>query len=98
MPPHEKDPKFETWDTEHYMVMSGLLNSMDKLWCDYCNKQRHTRATCWKQHGKPQNRKQRGNRGGFQPNRTGQANQTSTVNGNNGQGLEGFNPQDFEKL
>ena len=22
-------------------------------WCDYCNKPRHTRETCWKIHGKP---------------------------------------------
>ena len=27
-PPNVKDPKFETWDTENYMVMSWLLNSM----------------------------------------------------------------------
>ena len=33
-----------------------------KVWCDYCNKPRHTRATCWKIHGKPQNWK--GNRSG----------------------------------
>ncbi|TXG58312.1 hypothetical protein EZV62_016141 [Acer yangbiense] len=25
----------------------------DKLCCDYCHKQRHTRAMCWKLHGKP---------------------------------------------
>ncbi|XP_072068897.1 uncharacterized protein [Arachis hypogaea] len=23
------------------------------LWCDHCNKPRHTRETCWKIHGKP---------------------------------------------
>ena len=28
-PPNVKDPKFETWDTENYMVMSWLLNSME---------------------------------------------------------------------
>ncbi|KAG6521029.1 hypothetical protein ZIOFF_018095 [Zingiber officinale] len=25
------------------------------LWCDFCNKPRHTRETCWKIHGKPAN-------------------------------------------
>lgn len=24
-----------------------------QVWCDYCNKPRHTRETCWKIHGKP---------------------------------------------
>lgn len=26
-----------------------------QVWCDYCNKPRHTRETCWKIHGKPPN-------------------------------------------
>uniref|UniRef100_A0A2N9GQ49 Reverse transcriptase Ty1/copia-type domain-containing protein n=1 Tax=Fagus sylvatica TaxID=28930 RepID=A0A2N9GQ49_FAGSY len=26
-----------------------------QVWCDYCNKPRHTRETCWKIHGKPAN-------------------------------------------
>lgn len=26
-----------------------------KVWCDHCNKSRHTRETCWKLHGKPAN-------------------------------------------
>jgi hypothetical protein len=26
-----------------------------RVWCDYCNKPRHTRETCWKIHGKPAN-------------------------------------------
>ncbi|KAF5450350.1 hypothetical protein F2P56_030710 [Juglans regia] len=26
-----------------------------RVWCDYCNKPRHTRETCWKLHGKPAN-------------------------------------------
>ena len=26
-----------------------------KVWCDYCNKPRHTRETCWKLNGKPNN-------------------------------------------
>ncbi|KAI3461793.1 hypothetical protein Pfo_018456 [Paulownia fortunei] len=25
------------------------------VWCDHCNKPRHTRKTCWKVHGKPDN-------------------------------------------
>ena len=25
------------------------------VWCDYCNKPRHTRETCWKLNGKPVN-------------------------------------------
>ena len=29
------------------------------VWCDYCNKPRHTRETCWKIHGKPANFKGR---------------------------------------
>ena len=27
----------------------------DSLWCSYCKKNRHTRETCWKLHGKPLN-------------------------------------------
>ena len=26
-----------------------------RVWCDHCNKPRHTRETCWKIHGKPAN-------------------------------------------
>ena len=26
-----------------------------RVWCDHCNKQRHTRETCWKIHEKPAN-------------------------------------------
>ncbi|KAJ9689256.1 hypothetical protein PVL29_014767 [Vitis rotundifolia] len=26
-----------------------------RVWCDHCNKPRHTRETCWKLHGKPAN-------------------------------------------
>jgi len=28
-----------------------------RVWCDHCNKPRHTRETCWKIHGKPANHK-----------------------------------------
>ncbi|KAG6492981.1 hypothetical protein ZIOFF_047953 [Zingiber officinale] len=36
---------------------ANLCNPEEKsgLWCDYCNKPRHTRETCWKIHGKPAN-------------------------------------------
>ena len=27
----------------------------DSLWCSYCKKNKHTRETCWKLHGKPLN-------------------------------------------
>ena len=27
--------------------------NVGSVWCDYCNKARHTRETCWKLHGKP---------------------------------------------
>ncbi|XP_044478606.1 uncharacterized protein LOC123205654 isoform X2 [Mangifera indica] len=30
-------------------------NDKPRVWCDYCNKPRHTRETCWKLHGKPAN-------------------------------------------
>ncbi|KAL5857493.1 hypothetical protein ACOSQ3_004951 [Xanthoceras sorbifolium] len=30
-----------------------------KVWCDFCNKPRHTKETCWKLHGKPANWKPR---------------------------------------
>ncbi|KAK0583678.1 hypothetical protein LWI29_001397 [Acer saccharum] len=70
----------------------------DKLYCDYCHKQRHTRAMCWKLHGKRQNLKQFTNQGGFPPNHSSQANQTTTVTGSNGQGFERLNQQDVERL
>ena len=28
-------------------------NNKPRVWCDHCNKPRHTRETCWKLHGKP---------------------------------------------
>lgn len=30
-----------------------------KVWCDYCHRPRHTRETCWKLNGKPENWKAR---------------------------------------
>ena len=37
------------------------LDEKDRLWCDFCNKPRHTRETCWKLNGRPP---QKGNKGG----------------------------------
>ncbi|KAA8519364.1 hypothetical protein F0562_013620 [Nyssa sinensis] len=31
------------------------LADKPRVWCDYCNKPRHTRENCWKLHGKPTN-------------------------------------------
>ncbi|KAA8531213.1 hypothetical protein F0562_005873 [Nyssa sinensis] len=31
------------------------LEDKPRVWCDYCNKPRHTRENCWKLHGKPAN-------------------------------------------
>ncbi|KAA8547121.1 hypothetical protein F0562_003549 [Nyssa sinensis] len=31
------------------------LEDKPQVWCDYCNKPRHTRENCWKLHGKPAN-------------------------------------------
>ncbi|KAM7465852.1 hypothetical protein LguiB_013414 [Lonicera macranthoides] len=28
-------------------------NKKPRVWCDHCNKPRHTHETCWKLHGKP---------------------------------------------
>ena len=30
-------------------------NERPRIWCDFCNKPRHTRDNCWKIHGKPAN-------------------------------------------
>ena len=68
----------------------------DKMWYDYCNKPRHTRAMCWKLHGQPQNLKQIGNKGGNQPTRLGQANHMAIVEEKSAQ--LGFNKSDIEKL
>ena len=29
------------------------LDEKDRLWCDFCNKPRHTQETCWKLNGQP---------------------------------------------
>ncbi|TXG50888.1 hypothetical protein EZV62_023412 [Acer yangbiense] len=70
----------------------------EKLWCDYCHKQRHTRAMCWKLHGKPQNLKQFVTQGGLPPNQSGHANQITTVTGNHGQSADRLNQMDVERL
>ncbi|XP_028102206.1 uncharacterized protein LOC114301453 [Camellia sinensis] len=31
------------------------FDNKPRVWCDFCNKPRHTRETCWKIHGKPVN-------------------------------------------
>ena len=31
------------------------LDERPWVWCDFCNKPRHTRENCWKIHGKPAN-------------------------------------------
>ncbi|KAM6591333.1 hypothetical protein CsatA_013938 [Cannabis sativa] len=33
-----------------------------RVWCDFCNKPRHTRETCWRIHGKPANWKSKAER------------------------------------
>ena len=30
-------------------------NERPRVWCDFCNKPRHTYENCWKIHGKPMN-------------------------------------------
>lgn len=35
-----------------------------RVWCDFCNKPRHTRETCWKIHGKPANWKSKAEKSG----------------------------------
>lgn len=41
-------------------------NDKPRVWCDHCNKLRHTQETCWKIHGKPTNWK--GSQPGDKPN------------------------------
>lgn len=38
-----------TYKAAHYQHRS---NEWPRVWCDHCNKPRHTRETCWKIHGK----------------------------------------------
>ncbi|XP_074364949.1 uncharacterized protein LOC141705998 [Apium graveolens] len=47
-----------------------------RIWCDFCNKPRHTRETCWKIHGKPPNWKS--SKSGDQNNRFPTANEAET--------------------
>ena len=44
-------------DAVAYRAANCQCRSDDKprVWCDFCNKPRHTRETCWKIHGKPAN-------------------------------------------
>lgn len=34
-------------------IIQRKSDEKQNIWCDYCNKPRHTRETCWKIHGKP---------------------------------------------
>ena len=37
------------------VVFLRKSNERPRVWCDFCNKPRHTRENCWKIHGKPAN-------------------------------------------
>lgn len=37
----------------HYPNNQHRSNNKPRVWCDHCNKPRHTSETCWKLHGKP---------------------------------------------
>ncbi|XP_072086997.1 uncharacterized protein [Arachis hypogaea] len=49
----------QTLESNALLVAPATLKSSSNqkhpsnLWCDHCNKPRHTRETCWKIHGKP---------------------------------------------
>ncbi|XP_071920664.1 uncharacterized protein [Coffea arabica] len=50
-----------SFKTSTYQRRTGEKSSeKSQVWCDYCNKTRHTRDTCWKLHGKPPNWKNKG--------------------------------------
>ncbi|KAG2717751.1 hypothetical protein I3760_03G190600 [Carya illinoinensis] len=36
-------------------VQRSYPNQKSQVWCDYCDKPRHTQETSWKLHGKPAN-------------------------------------------
>ena len=38
------------------------VEAKPRIWCDHCNRPRHTHETCWKIHGKPANWKSKNNR------------------------------------
>ncbi|KAL5821546.1 hypothetical protein ACOSQ3_023428 [Xanthoceras sorbifolium] len=46
-------------DISAYKGYTRKPDDKPKVWCDHCNKPRHTRDTCWKLHGKPANWKRR---------------------------------------
>ncbi|KAL5820794.1 hypothetical protein ACOSQ3_022676 [Xanthoceras sorbifolium] len=46
-------------DISAYKGYTRKPNDKPKVWCDHCNKPRHTRDTCCKLHGKPANWKPR---------------------------------------
>ena len=50
-----------SFKTSTYPRRTGeKFSEKSQVWCDYCNKPRHTRDTCWKLHGKPPNWKNKG--------------------------------------
>jgi len=40
-------------DASANKVFKPRQNEKSRVWCDYCNKPRHTWENCWKIHGKP---------------------------------------------
>jgi hypothetical protein len=57
-------------------ITDATFDDKDKLFCDHCNRSRHTRETCWRLNGRPPNRGRGGRSGGGTRPR---ANHTSTV-------------------
>ncbi|XP_031263274.1 uncharacterized protein LOC116121458 [Pistacia vera] len=44
------------WETHtNPNVDQKLLRRGEKIWCEYCHRPKHTKATCWKLHGRPSN-------------------------------------------
>ena len=83
-----------------YMREGKRMVDTDKLWCDYCHKPRHlprhTKEMCSKLHGKPQNLKGVGNKGGHHTPKSGEAHQTTAVE--DSQEATMFSQSDIEKL
>ena len=65
----------------------GTASTKGSLWCTYCKKPRHTKDTCWKLHGRPQNTK--GGQGHAHVAVSGSAVEPTTNN---------FNSEEIEKL
>jgi hypothetical protein len=56
-------------------VTNATSDDKDKLFCDHCNRSRHTRKTCWRLHGHPTRGCEGHSGGGTRP----RANHTSMV-------------------